>query len=150
MIKTSYYGRNQRMIKMISFITFLLVSAILAGCGGSSSQTSAVTGKVTYRQRIALPPDAVVTVTIEDVSKADAPADVIGQQVIETKGSQVPIPFTVPYDASKIEENHSYNLRATIKDGSNKLLFTSDTSVPVITRGNATKDVEIIVVPAGS
>lgn len=138
------------MIKMFSFVMFLLVSALFTGCGSPSSDKPTVTGTVTYRQRIALPPDAVVNVTIEDVSRADAPADMIGQQIIETRGSQVPIPFAVPYDSNKIEENHSYNLRATIKDGSGKLLFTSDTAVPVITRGNPTKDVEIMVIPAGS
>ena len=138
------------MIKTFSFVMFLLVSALFTGCGSSSSDKPTVTGTVTYRQRIALPPDAVVNVTIEDVSRADAPADMIGQQIIETRGSQVPIPFAVPYDSNKIEENHSYNLRATNKDGSGKLLFTSDTAVPVITRGNPTKDVEIMVIPAGS
>lgn len=138
------------MIKKIYFIMILLVPVLFTSCGSSSSDKPTVTGTVTYQQRIALPPDAIVTVTIEDTSRADAPADVIGQQVIETKGSQVPIPFAVPYDSNKIEENHNYSLRATIKDGSGKLLYISDTNVPVITRGNANKDVEIIVVPAGN
>ena len=100
-------------------------------------------------QRIALPPDAVVIVRIEDVSKADAPAEIIGEQVIKTEGAQVPIPFAVIYNPDKIEENHSYNLRARIEDGAGKLLFINDTSVPVITRGNPTQNIEVIVVPVG-
>ena len=106
-------------------------------------------GTVTYLQRIALPPDAVVTVRIEDVSRADAPAEVIGEQVIKTEGAQVPIPFEVPYDPGKIEDNHSYSLRVRIEDSAGKLLFTNDTSVPVITRGNPTQDIEVIVIPTG-
>src|SRR3990172_1248087 len=38
---------------------------------------SAVTGTASYRERIALPPDAVFEATLEDVSRADAPAEVI-------------------------------------------------------------------------
>ena len=136
------------MNKKAHFITFLLIPALI-GCGSLSSTSLTVTGTVIYRQKIALPPDAVVAVTLADVSRADAPYIVIGQQVIETKGKQVPFPFAIPYDASKIDENHSYTVRATIKDGSGKLLFTSDTVMPVITRDSPTEDIEIVVVPTG-
>jgi putative lipoprotein len=135
------------MLKTISALALLLGLVLLAGCGKSSQAT--VSGTVTYLQRIALPPDAVVTVRIEDVSKADAMAEVIGEQVIHTDGAQVPIPFEVAYDTNQIEENHSYSLRARIEDGAGKLLFTNDTSVPVITRGNPTQDVKVLVVPVG-
>lgn len=135
------------MQKMILALVLLLGLVVLAGCGKSSQAT--VSGTVTYLQRIALPPDAVVTVRIEDVSKADAMAEVIGEKVIHTGGTQVPIAFEVAYDADQIEENHSYSLRARIEDGAGKLLFTNDTSVPVITRGNPTQDVEVLVVPVG-
>jgi putative lipoprotein len=104
---------------------------------------------VTYLQRIALQPDAVVTVRIEDVSKADTIAEMIGEQVIQTDGAQVPIPFEVAYDSDQIEENHSYSLRVRIEDGAGKLLWINDTSVPVITRGNPVQDVEVLVVPVG-
>jgi len=129
-------------------ILLLLGTATLAGCANSPAE-AAVAGTVTYLQRIALPPDAVVTVRIEDVSRADAPAEVIGEQVIKTEGAQVPIPFEVPYDPGKIEDNHSYSLRVRIEDSAGKLLFTNDTSVPVITRGNPTQDIEVIVIPTG-
>ena len=135
--------------RIVSHLSLLLVAASLSACSRSASEGPAVTGTVTYQQRIALPPDAVVTVRIEDVSLADAPAEVMGEQVIETEGKQVPIPFQVSYDADKIENNHTYGLRVRIEDGSGKLLFINDTSVPVITQGNPIQDVEIIVVPVG-
>jgi putative lipoprotein len=103
-------------------------------------------GSVAYRQRIALPPTAVVTVRIEDVSKADAPAVVIGEQVIETKGRQVPIPFAVSYEPGKIKETHRYSLLARIEDDAGRLLFINDSNVPVITGGNPTEDIEVILV----
>lgn len=135
------------MLKMISALVLLLGLVVLAGCGNSSQAT--VTGTVTYLQRIALQPDAVVTVRIEDVSKADTMAEVIGEQVIQTDGAQVPIPFEVAYDTDEIEDNHSYSLRVRIEDGTGKLLWINDTSVPVITRGNPVHDVEVFVVPVG-
>ena len=135
------------MQKVISAIVLLLGLVLLAGCGNSSQAT--VTGTVTYLQRIALQPDAVVTVRIEDVSKADTIAEVIGEQVIQTDGAQVPIPFEVAYDTDQIEENHSYSMRARIEDSAGKLLWINDTSVPVITRGNPVQDVEVLVVQVG-
>src|SRR5258708_34753519 len=57
--------------------------------GQITDQHGVVTGTVTYRQRIALPRQAVVQVQLLDVSKADAPAIVIAEQTIETKTSCV-------------------------------------------------------------
>lgn len=109
--------------------------------------TAKVTGTVTHRQRIALPPAAVVEVTLQDVSRADAPAVVLGRQAIELKGRQAPVPFEISYDPAKIEERHNYSVAARISvEG--KLIFISDTRHPVITRG-APHVVEIVVVPAG-
>ena len=133
--------------KLTTVLFILLGSAALTGCGPAEETT--VTGTVTYLQRIALPPDALMTVQIEDVSLADAPAEVIGEQVIATDGAQVPIPFEVPYDTGEIEENHNYSLRVRIEDGNGNLLFINDTNVPVISGGNPTQDIEVIVVPVG-
>lgn len=122
--------------------TMLLIS-ILTACGSRSSR---VTGTITYLQRIALPEDAVITVQIQDTSLADAPATVMGEQVIQTKGKQVPFDFAVPYDPAAIQDNHTYTMSVRITDGTGKLLFINDTAIPVITRNNPTEDVEIVVV----
>lgn len=42
----------------------------------SSQQQPNVSGTISIRQRVALPPDAVLTVTLSDASLADAPAHV--------------------------------------------------------------------------
>lgn len=94
-----------------------------------------VTGTVTYRQRIALPPNATVEVTLADVSRADAAAIVIDRQTIVTKGKQVPIPFTLNYDPNTIIPNHNYAVSARILvDG--QLRWVSTTRNSVITLGN--------------
>lgn len=45
-----------------------------------AQQQPSVTGTINIRQRIALPPDAVLTVTLSDASLADAPARVLSQK----------------------------------------------------------------------
>ncbi len=106
-----------------------------------------VTGAVTYRQRIALPEEAIVEVQIRDTSLADAAAETIGVQIIQTNGRQVPFPYAVTYNPVTIIENHTYTMSARITDGQGNLLFINDTAIPVITNGNPTSEVEIVVVP---
>ena len=104
----------------------------------------ALTGTVTYLQRIALAPDAVVEVSLQDVSKADAPAEMITTQKIETQGAQVPIAYSLQYDPARIDAKNTYAVRATITEGG-KLTWTSTKRYPVLTRGAPTDNVEIIV-----
>ncbi len=128
----------------IVFILILL-SLSLASCNAKGE----VTGTVIYRQRIALPPDAVLSVQIQDVSIADAPATVIGEQILKEPG-QVPISYTVDYRYRDIEDSHRYAMQARIEDAEGNLLFINDTAFPVLTQGNPTEDVEIEVVPVGA
>ncbi|MEM1291611.1 MAG: YbaY family lipoprotein [Cyanobacteria bacterium P01_H01_bin.162] len=120
-----------------------LIGALGMACEESS--TAMVTGTATYRQRIGLPPNATVVVTLADVSLADAPATVIAEQTIETAGQQVPIPFSLTYDPAEIKPQHSYGVRAQIFYG-DSLRWTSTTAYPVITQGSP-NEVEIEVEP---
>ena len=125
-----------------SVIIFILLT--LLGC----SKTATVTGTITYTEEIALPAEGVVvTVKVEHVSRADAPAITIGQQVIENPG-QVPIPFEIEYNPADIDERYVYALRARIEvDG--KLWFINSSRYAVITRGNPTSDIEVLVQKQG-
>ena len=113
---------------------------------GEKSMTQ-VTGTVTYRERIALPPTAVVTVRLVDVSRADAPALVLGEQVIQASGKQVPFAFELSYDPAKIEGNHTYAVQARIEDDG-KLRFINDTRYAVIT-GGAPTHVDMVLKAVG-
>jgi putative lipoprotein len=130
------------------FIVLSLVAIALTVALPAGAQSTAVTGTVTYLQRSALPPDAVVTVKLVDISKADAPAEVISEQTITAEGKQAPFPYSLPYDPAKIVESNSYAVQGRIESGG-VLLFISTSVIPVITRGNPTENVEIIVQPVG-
>jgi putative lipoprotein len=82
-----------------------------------------ISGEVWYRERIALPPGAEVIVTLEDQSRADAPATVITDYTHIVDG-QGPYSFRLVYDPAAIDERMTYGLRARIEhDG--KLMFSS-------------------------
>lgn len=127
-----------------------IVVVPVPGQGTSTGGTATVSGTLTYRQRIALPPGAVANVQIQDISRADAPADVVGEQEILMDGKSVPVAFDVPYDPATIQDNHRYSVRATLRDAAGKLLFTTDKITPVITAGNPTSGIELILVQVAS
>jgi putative lipoprotein len=58
----------------------------------------------------------VLKVQLVDVSRADAPAVVIGEQVIHSNGKQVPFAFEIAYHSTTTEANHSYAVQARIED----------------------------------
>ena len=148
MIGREYRTRGLFGISLL--LAVVLPLGLLLGACGSSSEETAVSGTVIYRERIALPDDAVVKVQLQDVSKMDVKAEVLGEQVIKTEGKQVPIEYSVPYDPETIDERFTYAVSARIEDGAGKLLFISDTVIPVITGDNPTEDVEILVVSVAS
>ncbi len=102
-----------------------------------------VTGSVFYRERIALPPDAEIIVKLVDVSRADAPAVVLAEQIIVPEGS-VPVDFELEYDARQIDERMSYAVQARISSGG-KLMFTTTEMIPVITRDAPIEGVQVLV-----
>jgi putative lipoprotein len=133
---------------------FCLAPALLTGCsgmsavsGGGGAAVARVTGTVTDLQRIALPPTAMIRVQLADVSRADAPAVVLGEQVIQAGGKQVPFAFEIPYDPAKINPRFTYAVGARIEDGG-KLLFINDQRFAVITRGAPTH-VDMVLRPVG-
>ncbi|HIK42609.1 MAG TPA: YbaY family lipoprotein [Thermoleptolyngbya sp. M55_K2018_002] len=109
-------------------------------------QSSLVTGTVTYLPRIALPPNALIEVSLADVSRADAPARILARQTIESNGRQVPFAFALPYDPAQIDSRYTYAVQARIAvDG--QLRFINTTRTSVITNGSPTEGIEIVVDP---
>jgi putative lipoprotein len=105
-----------------------------------------ITGTVTYLVPMALPPDAAIDVRLEDVSRADAPATVVAENIFAATGKQVPIRFQLPYSTKDIQFNTNVRARITVD---NILLFTTAQAYPVITNGAPTS-VHLVLQPAGS
>lgn len=111
-----------------------------------TQSVATVTGTITYRERIALTPNAVVEVKLLDVSRADAPSVTIGEQIIENPG-QVPIAFEIEYDPSDIDDRFTYAIGVRITENGD-LAFINDTRYPVITRDSPTH-VDMVLVKVG-
>jgi putative lipoprotein len=102
-----------------------------------------VTGTVTYRQRIVLPPEAVVLVELAHVSRADAPAFVLASQQFITNGRQVPLSFSLNYDTASITRQGTYTISAKVLING-ELAWITDASNPVISNGVSNIDVMLV------
>ena len=107
----------------------------------SQAETMHLETTVTYRERIALPPDAVLEVELLDTSRADAPSVRISSQRFKLVG--VPRTVEIAYDTDLVEERLSYTVSARIISDGN-VMFRSTTATPVLTRG-APKSAEIVL-----
>ncbi len=131
-------------MKHLAALSF--VALALAACGGDDEQPT-VTG-VVIAPADAPPVDqlsanAMMTVTLEDVSRADAAATVLSTQTIELDATTTfPVPFELPYNLGDIVERNTYRVAARVASGGD-LLMISDTIVPVITRDAPTTGVEV-------
>jgi putative lipoprotein len=107
----------------------IVAAPLLAACATipPAEQPVSVTGSITYRERMALPPTAQVEVTLADVSLMDAPSKTIAQQSFTADGRQVPFAFTLTVDQRQLDPRHSYAVSARITDASGRLMFITDT-----------------------
>jgi putative lipoprotein len=112
-------------------IMALAAGAALAGM--AAAQPAAIRGTASYRERMALPPGAVLVVELIDISRANAPAERLAEARIPIQG-QIPLAFTLAYDPARILPHHSYAVRGVIEIEGRAALRT-DTIHPVLTRG---------------
>jgi putative lipoprotein len=138
-------GVNCMFVRKLFILIILLATVALAGCGRSTNK-AAITGVITHTHRMTIPIGYVVTIQIEDTTKADATGKKIAEQVIKSQGEAIPMPFEVVYDPGKINPNHTYSVHVKIEDSAGKMLFTNNISVPVITNGNPTQNIDVVVV----
>ncbi|WP_339546456.1 YbaY family lipoprotein [Pseudomonas sp. RA_35y_Pfl2_P32] len=107
-------------------LTLLAAAALLTACQTPSSEPKvALDGEVFYLQRIALPPTATLSVSLQDVSLADAPARVIDEQKGPVQG-QVPLKFHLSYDPQHVEPGHRYSVSARIENDGKLLFITTE------------------------
>lgn len=100
---------------------------------GESPPPASITGTVTYRERLALPPDAELLIRLEDTSRAGAHSEVIAEGSARIP-HQVPLSFELPFDPAAIKPGNRYQISATIVH-KGKTLFVTDTAHYVLTRG---------------
>ena len=128
MVPTTF-GMTRKLNAWPGFLLFLL-----SVVSDNVQAETIIDGTATYRERIALTPNAVFEATLEDVSIADAPSKVLGRVTLPSPGNP-PIHFRIPYSAGEIQPSHRYSVRATIREA-DQLLFITDRISPVLTDGH--------------
>jgi len=112
------------------------------------AQAGSLSGTAAYRERIALPPDAVFEALLIDTAIADAPARELGRVRLQPAG-QPPFRFTIPYRDADLTPAGRYAVRATVRHGK-RLLFTTDTFTPVLNGGPSQPlSLKLVAVQAG-
>ena len=101
----------------------------------AEAKAATVTGTVSYVQRTALPPNTVIQVQLLDVTTGDVPAKVMAETKFTLGDRQVPVAFTLDFDAAKIDAKHKYAMSAkVIVDG--EVRFINGQPYPVLTQGH--------------
>src|SRR5688572_24553162 len=128
----------------------VLVSLMASGAAlSATAQQTLLTGTISYRERTALPPTAVVEVRLEDVTRVAVTPPIVARYRLADPGS-VPIRFNLDVDTSTLDRLGRYALRATIFDGG-RTLFTSTDTVLVLTQGHGTRaDLVLTRVPGSN
>lgn len=113
-----------------------------AETGATPRAETLVTGRVLYRERIALTPEAVLHVEVVEAAPPGGTEVVVGEQTLQSPG-QVPIAFSVAVPSERIRPEAAYTVRARITDGGRS--FTTSEPVPVLTQGHPGQDVQVLV-----
>jgi len=126
--------------------SLIAVAVLMLSACGVDSDSPTVTGTVVAPPQAPsidrLPTNAVLTVTLEDVSRADAPSTILSMQEIDLADVSFPVAFELPYDLGDIADRNTYRVAARVASAGD-LLMISDTVIPVITNGAPTSGVEV-------
>ena len=113
--------------------TGLAVPVEAVGAIAPADDLAAITGTLDI-DAAALDPAAVIEVQLQDVSRTDAPAEVVSVQVIEAANQSTPQPFTLYYNPYAIDPGHHYQLYARVTLGA-EVRSESTEQYPVLTAG---------------
>jgi putative lipoprotein len=111
-----------------------------------------ISGDVIQLDDGSLPISAVITVDLQDVSLADAPASVLATNIID-EGRQLPVFYFLEYDPDDFVDGNTYVVSARIEDDG-QLLYVTDTANVVdfddIVNEDVGIEMDIVVVPVNN
>lgn len=130
---------RSRLRPLSATLASALAAIMIPGCatmepaGGANASSAApakttIRGSIVYRNKIVLPDDAQLVVSLVDVSRVDKPA-MVATTTIPTAGRQVPLPFTLAFDPADAKGTH-HALRASIRYGG-KTQFVTGSRVSI-------------------
>jgi putative lipoprotein len=116
---------------MKALTLLVIASAVLLGAPGCRSKAPVsgyrgpvVFGSVMYRARMVLPPDAILTVRLLDVTRMDTPNVVLAEKSIFGPG-QPPLAFELPYPPAAVRGDRRTVVEARIEVAGRPLFFST-------------------------
>src|SRR5688572_22549574 len=119
------------MVMRIAAVVWMV--AFLASAA-PSARAGVLSGDVFYRERVALPPNAVLEISLVDVTRPGGLGELVASMQVRPN-RQVPIPFEIRYGDDDVDPRRSYAVRANILAGG-RLLFVNARPQRVLTHGH--------------
>jgi len=107
--------------------------------------TIVISGTAVFREKIMLPMDTVMVVTVTEVTKADSPKQLV-TKTFPTGGINS-VAFAVEVTASDVDQNSKYQLSVIMKDGE-KVVFRNANEIPVLTGSTQNEKLNVVLVAA--
>lgn len=110
----------------------VLLSLTLLGCDSDSAQQTlkqqqlTISGKISYRERIALPKHSKLIIKLENITSAQKNGEVVAEKTISLGNRQVPIDFQLQVFKDQVNADENYALRASIQNKEGELIWTTD------------------------
>jgi uncharacterized lipoprotein YbaY len=101
-----------------------------------------ITGTITYRDRSALPRDAIATVELREIVRSGVPPITLARQTV-TGIRSVPIQFSLDYDPTQVDSRRQYYLHASITSQGREI-YGMRSDVPIL-GGRPTSNVQLLV-----
>ena len=134
---------------MQRIVMVIVLAMAVAACDVNKPEIS---GDVIQLDDGRLPISAVITVELQDVSLADAPASVLATNIIDD-GNQLPVFYFLEYDPDDIGDGNTYVISARIEDDG-QLLYVTVTANVVdfddIVNEDVGIEMDIVVVPVNN
>ncbi|EGV19920.1 META domain-containing protein [Thiocapsa marina] len=110
--------RRTKPALLVSFLALMVgTPAVFAGAPEGPDDTSSlhITGALSYKTRIALPPDALAIVELIDPSVPGG--RLVAEQRMTLDGRQVPIPFALALERTALIPDQTYSIRGAVLSG---------------------------------
>lgn len=115
-------------------IAAIVLALMCMASAAPVARAGMLSGEVFYRERVALPPNAVLEVSLVDVTRPGGLGDLVASVQMRAN-RQVPIAFEIRYGDGDVDLRRSYAVRANIvADG--RLLFVNARPQYVLTQGH--------------
>jgi len=124
---------------MMMIRTATLFGFALALAGGAYA--AQISGTITYRERMALPRDAIVTVRLEEAG--GTVGDLVSELKFSPRGKQVPLKFSMSYEDDSPRTYNRYQVVATIHSNG-QLLYQTQSPVSWNPTGNRRLDIQLV------